>query len=80
VFREHVAKIQLFFGLEYENQVFLHKIWKFGIKALSLNRKIGKTETGENQRFTLFSQKRTGENLAVWEKVRTFAKLKNSQT
>ena len=42
--RKHVAKIQLFFGLEYENQVFLHKIWKFGIKALSLHRKIGKTE------------------------------------
>jgi hypothetical protein len=30
--RKHVAKIQLFFGLEYENQVFLHKIRNFGIK------------------------------------------------
>ena len=40
----HCAKIQLFFGLEYENQVFLHKIWKFGIKDTILHRKIGKTE------------------------------------
>ena len=41
--RKHVAKIQLFFGLEYENQVFLHIFWKFGTKSLSLHRKIGKT-------------------------------------
>ena len=80
MFREHVAKIQLFFGLEHENQVFLHENLEVWNKSTVFAPKIGKTETGENQRFTLFSQKRTGENLAVWEKVRTFAKLKNSQT
>ena len=30
--------LHIFFGLEYENQVFLHKSWKFGIKALSYSR------------------------------------------